>query len=78
MRVRALSVKSPELSIAAGRLERELRLAVNAQESAPLALESQLAQDRAGRPELFVKLIRVSTGELLSLSLLKLDPSMVE
>jgi Mg-chelatase subunit ChlD len=78
MQVKALSVKSPSLGAAAAKLEKELRAAVNAQTPAPLALEGQLARDDAGRPELLVKLMRVSTGEMLSLSLIKLDASLVE
>ena len=44
---------------------------------ARLAVLGQLAEDAAGKAELLVKLVRLETGELLSLSLLKIDEDLL-
>jgi hypothetical protein len=44
---------------------------------ARLAVMSQLAEDAKGDTELLVKLVRLETGEMLSLSLLKIDPALL-
>ena len=72
----ALSVKSARLASAAPRLEQNLRATIHVQTDAELTVESQLAEDDSGRPEMLVKLVR--RGELLSLSLLKLDPQLLQ
>jgi hypothetical protein len=44
---------------------------------ARLAVMSQLAEDAKGDTEMLVKLVRLETGEMLSLSLLKIDPALL-